>query len=186
MVTHAERKQFTLDEYHRLAEAGILTEDDNVELINGQIVQTAAMGKRHAGCVAYLDELLHTAAPSQAMVRVQLPVAIPKYDEPEPDVVMIRRRDDYYRGGHPIPDDVLLLIEVANTSLAFERDIKFPIYAKALIPEAWLIDLTGEVIERHTDPSPGGYRLVTRAWRGESIESLALPGLALRADEVLG
>jgi Uma2 family endonuclease len=181
-----ERRLFTTDEYDRMAEAGILGEDDRVELIGGEVVRMAAMGARHAGCTTRLTQSLVPRLGRSALVRVQLPVAIPNYDEPEPDVAVVRFREDAYGHAHPTPADVLLLIEVSDSTLEFDRRVKIPLYARAGIPEAWLVELRNEAIERHTEPSPEGYRSVRRFRRGETVTSAALPSLVLAVDEVLG
>lgn len=181
-----ERRLFTTDEYDRMAEAGILGEDDRVELIGGEVVRMAAMGARHAGCLTDLTRLLPSRLGAPTLLRVQLPVAIPDFDEPEPDLAIVRPRGDAYREGHPTPPDVLLLIEVSDSTLEFDRRVKIPLYARAGIPEAWLVELRNEAIERHTEPSPEGYRSVRRFRRGETVTSAALPSLVLAVDEVLG
>jgi Uma2 family endonuclease len=180
------RRRFTVDEYHRLAECGVLGEDDRVELIGGEIVRMAAMGARHAACVTGLTELLVPRLAGVAVVRVQLPVAIPEHDEPEPDIALARPRPDRYAAAHPQPRDILLVIEVADTSLSYDREVKLPVYARAGVPESWLFDLAGRGIERHTEPVPEGYRRVARAGRGERLASTVLPDLRFDADELLG
>ncbi len=185
LAAQAEPRRFTVNEYERMGEAGILREDDRLELIGGEIVRMAAMGARHAACVRRLTRLLVRALGEAASVSIQLPVAIPDYDEPEPDIAVLHPREDEYEHRHPTPADVLLLVEVADTSLAYDRAVKLPLYARAGIPEAWLVDLPGEVVERHTEPSRDGYRQVTRFERGETLESTVLPSLVLAVSDVL-
>ena len=178
------RRRFTVHDYHRMGEAGILHEDDRVELIEGEIVEMAAIGTRHFTCVNGLNRLLVRNVGDEAIVSVQNPVRLDQHTEPQPDLAVIRPRD--YRLSLPGPEDVLLLIEVSDTTLAYDRNVKLPLYARAGIQEVWIVDLAGEVIERHNDPSPDGYRSLQRAGRGESIESSALPDLSLTTDDVLG
>ena len=185
MAVQVERVRFTVDDYHRMAEAGILSEDDRVELIDGEIVRMSPIGNRHAWCVRRLVQLLtRRTGDHEAIVDSQNPIRLGPYSEPQPDVVVLRFREDYYPE-HPTPTDVLLVIEVADTSLAYDRQVKLPLYAQAGIPEVWLVDLTGDAIERHSEPSEGGYRRVERVGRGETLVSLSLPSLTLRVDDVL-
>ncbi len=178
------RKLFTVQEFHRMGEAGILHEDDRVELIGGEIVQMAAIGTRHFTCVNALTRLLVRAVGDEAIVSVQNPVRLDEHNEPQPDLAVIRARS--YRESLPTPEDVLLLIEVSDTTLAYDRNVKLPLYARSGIPEVWIVDLTDETIERHTEPSGNDYRHTEKVRRGETFESAALPGLTLRADIVLG
>lgn len=177
------RRRFTVHDYHRMGEAGILHEDDRVELIEGEIVEMAAIGTRHFACVNGLTRLLVSSVGDAAIVSVQNPVRLSESNEPQPDLAVIRVRD--YRESLPMPEDVLLLIEVSDTTLAYDRNVKLPLYARAGIREVWIVDLTGEIIERHTDPSADGYRSLKQARRGETIESKALPELAFSVDAVL-
>ncbi len=178
------RRRFTADEYHRMAEAGILTEDDRVELIAGEIVEMAAIGVRHADCLTALTDLLRELLGQEVSLRVQNPIHLAEGSEPQPDLALVKRRR--YRQTHPTAADVLLVIEVADTSLAYDRTVKLPLYAEAGIAEAWLIDLVNDTIERHTDPRGGRYRQVAIAGRGESLASTVLPAVAIAVDAVLG
>ena len=183
-VEARNRRRFTVDEYHRMAEAGILHEDDRVELIGGEIVEISPIGGRHAACVREINHLLNRQLGDELRVDVQSPVRLSEDEEPQPDLAVIRTRD--YAGALPIPEDVLLLIEVADTSLAYDRNVKLPLYARFGMPEVWLVDLNGGIIERHTEPSEEDYSLVRRAGRGGSLESAVLPALVIPVDAVLG
>jgi Uma2 family endonuclease len=178
------RRLFTVHDYHRMGEAGILHEDDRVELIEGEIVETAAIGTRHFTCVNQLTRLLVRGVGDAAIVSVQNPVRLNEYSEPQPDLTVLRVRD--YRESLPMPEDVLLLIEISDTTLSYDRGVKLPLYARAGIREVWIVDLQGEIIERHTDPSGSGYRRVERARRGEALAPLTFSELTLRVDAVLG
>ena len=177
------RRRFTVDEYHRMAEAGILHEDDRVELIGGEIVEMNPIGGRHAACVREINHLLSRQLGDELRVDVQSPVKLNEQEEPQPDLAVIRTRD--YKGSLPTSADVVLLIEVADTSLAYDREVKLPLFASAEIAEVWLVDLNAGIIERHTEPSERGYRLVRRAGRGEILESATLPALTLPVDAAL-
>ena len=178
------RRRFTVHDYHRMGEAGILHEDDRVELIEGEIVEMAAIGTRHFSCVNGLNRMLVRSVGDEAIVSVQNPVRLNEHTEPQPDLTVIRERD--YRESLPIPEDVLLLIEVSDTTLRYDRGVKLPLYARAGIREVWIVDLSGETIERHTDPSGHSYRRTERAQRGDRIACSTLPDLTLTVDDVLG
>ena len=186
MGTAQQRRLFTADEYYRLADVGILGEDDRVELLDGDIVQMTAIGSRHAACVDRLNVLLQPSVAGRAILRVQNPVRLDFRSEPEPDFAVLRLKADYYASAHPTPADVLLVIEVADSSLAFDRDVKIPLYARSGIPEVWLIDLEEHRVEIYTEPAPDGYVHSRLAVRGERLGCAALPSLDLSVDEVVG
>ena len=176
--------RFTVDEYHRIAESGVFGEDDRVELIEGEIIRMSPIGSRHVSRVTEATWLLGRRLGDDVRVSVQSPIRLNEYGEPQPDLAVISARN--YNDQLPGPEDVLLVIEVADTSVAYDRGVKFPLYARAGIPEVWIVDLVGEVIERYSGASEDGYRRVEQARRGEKIESEALPELTLRVDPVLG
>ncbi len=178
------RRRFTVHDYHRMAEAGILHEDDRVELIEGELVEMAAIGSRHFTCVNTLNRLLVRSLGDEYIVSVQNPVRLDEDNEPEPDLAVIRARD--YRDSLPGPEDVLFLIEVSDTTLSYDRNVKLPLYARSGIPEVWIVDLAGEIIELYTTPSGNDYRHLEKVRREETFESTALPGLSFRAEAVLG
>jgi len=179
-------RRFTVDEYHRMGEAGVLHEDDRVELLDGQIVQMSPIGIRHAACVNRLTALFVGRAGNQATVSIQNPLILGEYEEPQPDVVVLRYRADGYQIAHPRPPDTLLVVEVADTSVASDRLNKIPLYARAGVPEVWLINLPGDEIEIYQQPTAGRYARVRTARRGEELTPLELPALVVRADEILG
>jgi Uma2 family endonuclease len=178
------RRRFTVHDYHRMGEAGILHEDDRVELIEGEIVEMAAIGTRHFSCVNGLTRLLVRGVGDEAIVSVQNPVRLDEHNEPQPDLTVLRVRD--YRESLPVPEDVLLLIEVSDTTLRYDRGVKLPLYARAGIREVCILDLPGEVTECHTGPSGSSYRNTERARRGQALAPLALPELTFRVDDLLG
>ncbi len=185
MASEPTTRRFTVEEYYRMAEAGILGEDDRVELLDGEIVQMSPIGSRHAGTVDRLGEALRQGAGTQAVVRVQNPIRLSETSEPQPDLCLLRPRADYYTGRHPGPDDVLLVIEVADASLRYDRDVKIPAYARAGVPEVWLFDLTGRRIYAYREPSGDGYRSVTELKAGDELSLATLRAVRVRASEVL-
>lgn len=178
--------RFTVDEYHCMGEAGVFHEDDRVELINGQVVEMTPIGPRHARCVDDLNRLFTRLAGDTAIVRVQNPVVLGKHHEPQPDLALLRRRPDRYGQAHPRPADVLVVVEVAETSLAYDRDIKIPLYARAGIPEVWLVDLQSDTIHVYRAPRRDGYAEPRSVARGETLTALHLPEVAVRVADVLG
>jgi Uma2 family endonuclease len=169
-----------------MAAAGVLSEDDRVELIEGEIVEMNPIGSRHAACVGRLTEFLGRVAGGEAIVWVQNPVQISDFSEPLPDVALLKRRDDFYAQANPQPADVLLIIEVADSSVEYDRDIKIPLYAAAGILEVWLVNLPKEAIEIYTQPIGDAYREIRIVKRGESLATKSIPSLMVNADVVLG
>jgi Uma2 family endonuclease len=135
------RHRFTVDDYYRLAEAGALPPDARVELIEGEIIDMAPMGSRHASSVSMLDYLLKHAAGDRALVRVRLPVRLDETSEPHPDVALVKPRTNHYRASHPTPADTLLVIEVSDSTLRDDLDVKAPLYAAHGVPEVWVLDV---------------------------------------------
>lgn len=179
------KKLFTVSEYHSMAEAGILSEEDRVELIEGEIYRMAPIGSRHAGCVTSLIRLFAGLIGERMLLYVQNPVDLGDSSESEPDVTLLRFRNDHYASSHPTQDDVLLLVEVADTSIRFDRNVKLPAYARNGIPEFWLVDLTKNVVEVYRQPSAAGFRDVLQLRRGDRISSLAFPDLELNVSDIL-
>ncbi len=177
------RRRFTVEDYHRMGEAGILTEDDRVELIGGAIVEMSPIRDPHVRAINHLTEFLVVRlAGGDVTVSIQNPIRLSGDTEPQPDLAVLRGR------GRGVADaaDVLLVIEVADTSRRYDRNVKLPLYAAAGIPEAWLVDLVARTIERHTEPHNGRYRQTTIARRGESLASTVLPAIILPVDAVVG
>ena len=180
------KRRFSVKEYYLMAEAGILSPRDRVELIDGEIVQMAAISSRHAGCVTYLSNTLLPMLGRRVIVRVRGPVRLSEYSEPEPDVTLLRPRADAYRESHPGPDDVMLIVEVSHSTVEYDRDVKTPLYAEAGIPELWLVNLDEDCIDGLSDPVGAGYRARRRYVRGERIAPALLPDAALDVSEILG
>lgn len=186
MAVQLLRRSFTVADYHRMAEAGILREDDRVELIEGEIVEMTPIGSRHAGCVNRLTQILSGRIEGRAVVSVQNPIRLGERSEPQPDVALLRPRPDFYAQGHPGPEDVFLLVEVAEGSAEVDRSVKIPLYARAGIPEVWLVDLPTERLEVFRRPGPQGYQDTVRLQRGDRVSASGLPGLEPAVDDILG
>ncbi|HEV2912363.1 MAG TPA: Uma2 family endonuclease [Pyrinomonadaceae bacterium] len=186
MSVQIVRRHFNITEYYRMAAAGVLSEDDRVELIEGEIIEMNPIGSRHAACVGRLTEFLGLLTGREVIVWVQNPVQINDFSEPLPDVALLKRRDDFYAQANPQPADVLLIIEVADSSVEYDRDIKIPLYAGAGITEVWLVNLPKETIEIYTQPIGDVYREIRIVKRGESLAAKSIPSLIIGADIVLG
>jgi Uma2 family endonuclease len=185
MEVEIERHRFGLAEYHAMIEYGILTERDRVELIAGEILEKMTIGDRHIGCVNALTHFFSKLLGDRAVVAVQQPVAIPPNSEPEPDISLLRPRKDFYGKGRPYPKDVLLLVEVADSSLRFDRLVKLPIYAKAGIVEVWIVDVVGKTVQTYSDPTESGYSLVRIARGDDALSPSAFPDVTFTASEIL-
>jgi len=183
-VAVPSRRLFTVDDYYAMARAGILREDDRVELIEGEIVVMSPSGSRHAGCVNRLVHLLVEAARDGAVVAAQNPLRLDDLTEPEPDVAVLAWRADHYSGRHPEARDVYLLVEVSESSLAFDREVKLPLYARHGIPEVWIVDVLAERVEVHRSSGPTGY---AESWTCAGDDRLTVPGLevVVTAEEVI-
>jgi Uma2 family endonuclease len=179
------RHLFTVEEFHRLADAGVFVEDDRVELIEGEIIHMTPIGSRHAACVARLTALL-SSSHGDAILWVQNPLHLGERSELQPDVALLRPRADYYAQAHPEPEDVFLVIEVADASAVNDREVKLPLYVRAGIAEVWLVDLSAERVEVYRKPAPHGYQERRTVERGHQLAPQTLPALELSVDAVLG
>jgi Uma2 family endonuclease len=178
------RRLFTVDEYHRMAEAGVFRPDERVELIDGEIVEMSPIGRRHANCVNNLNRLLVTRLGERAIVSPQNPVQISVRSEPQPDLAVLRRREVSYKDEDTTADDVLLLIEVADTSITYDRTVKLRLYATVGIPEYWVVDAAAEEIEVYRSPESGRYRETARLSMDRSVSLLALPDVTLAVPDI--
>lgn len=180
------RHRFSVTEFLRLAETGILTEDDSVELIWGEIVEMSPIDVAHASTVNRLVQLLAKELEEQVILSVQNPLQLSDESLPQPDIAMLRPREDFYGEHHPGPEAVLLLIEVADTSLRYDREAKSVLYAAAGIADYWIVNLAAKHIEVYREPRPDGYRTTTRYMPGESLSPFAFPDVTLNVSEILG
>jgi Uma2 family endonuclease len=187
MAVTLKRRRFTLDEYHRMGETGILGADDRVELIEGEIIEMTPIGSRHAGIVARIHHLFSTRLGARAVVWSQNPLLLVRFQsEPEPDVMLLAPRTDFYAARLPEPPDVRLLIEVADSSLPYDRRTKLPLYARAGVAEAWLVDLDAGRLEIHLGAGGARYSNVRTPRADEIFSPVAFPDLTLTLRDLLG
>jgi Uma2 family endonuclease len=179
-----QRRRLSLEEFHRMGSAGVLGEDDRVELIDGDMIEMAPIGAQHLAMVNRLSRMLTLAAGKEAIVSTQNPVALPPRNEPQPDIALLKPRPDDYAAGVPTAADVLLIIEVADTTLAYDRDVKIPIYARHAIAEVWLFDIQGGSLLVHRDPGPSGYQRVLTPTQKEVVSPLLVPAVSIDLAEV--
>ncbi|MCV3216324.1 Uma2 family endonuclease [Plectonema radiosum NIES-515] len=184
-MTIVTPKRFTITEYHRLISLGFLTEDDRVELIRGELMQMAAKGTRHSVCNTKLYQELYELIKGLAVVRGQEPIILSSDSEPEPDVVIARGQDDDYLSNHPLPEDILLVIEVSDSTLKYDRNTKLELYAEAQISDYWIINLLANQLERYSQPYQDtqgnfGYRIKQIYLSNESVILPGFPNLSLK------
>lgn len=181
-----QRHRLTTSDVAQMLAAGILKEDDRIELIEGELIEMAPIGSLHAGTVNLLVARLHTIDPAQALLHIQQPLALSASSLPQPDLALLRPRADFYRGSHPEPGDVLLVIEVADSSAAYDRDYKIPLYARHGIREVWLVDLPAKRLVVHRQPRQefGEYQQITVLHDGVASAE-TLPAASIDVIELL-
>ena len=184
-LTTAEPYRFTVAQYLAMGKVGILRKEDRVELIDGVIVDMAAIGNRHLAAVDRFNRAMGKVVGDRAIVRVQGSIDLNEHTRPEPDLVLLRERADFYESEAAGPGDVLLLIEVSDTSLDYDRNEKLALYANAGIPEVWITALPERIIEAHTEPVGGRYTQVRIFSPGDTISPGCFPDLALPVSEIL-
>lgn len=147
-----QKRRFTVGEYYKMAEADVFSPEDHVELLDGHIYLMPPIGSQHAACVRRLDRLFQDRVGSHALVSVQNPIRLSQTSEPEPDLALLTPREDEYAARHPRPDDVFMVVEVADTSLTFDQQTKLPLYARAGIPEVWIVALDDDRMHVYREP----------------------------------
>lgn len=177
---------FSVAEFERMGEAGVFTKDARLELIEGEIIEMSPIGSRHAACVNFLNRFFNRSVGDIALISMQNPIRLDDFSEPQPDLALLRLRDDFYRDALPTPADVLLIIEVADTTLAYDRQVKMPLYAKAGIEEAWIVNLPEDRIEIYTGLADGAYQTNINLRRGEEARAQTIASLAVSVADVLG
>lgn len=176
----------TVEVYHLMAERGAFHPDDRVELVGGRIFDMSPVGSNHARCVKFLNAFLSGHLAGRFIISVQDPIILDDESEPEPDIAVLQHVDDFYKNELPHSKDVFLIIEVADTSVEFDRSVKFQRYAQAGISEAWLIDLINDRVEVHYDPQDSAYSSSKTYQRGEDVVSETQLEIKLSVDDVLG
>jgi Uma2 family endonuclease len=184
--TCVETWRFSVADYYRMAEAGILRPDERLELIDGVIIAMSPIGNRHAACVDRFNDLLKERIGRRAIVRIQSPIHLGDRSEPQPDLALLRPRSDYYASAHPGPSDVHLVIEVMDTTAQYDRSAKLPLYARAGITEVWLVDLEGQAVEVYRRPAADQYTERSVHPRGQGLSPEAFPDVVLAVDAILG
>lgn len=183
MAVTVQRRLISVEEYRLMLQVGIMKEDDRVELINGEIINKIPIGSKHAGHVNWLHNLLSRNLESRAILAIQNPVHLGEHSEPESDISVLKFRADFYEAAHPQAEDILLLIEVADTSFDYDREIKLPIYSAAGVPEVWLINLNARQVEVYREPKARGYALRRTLGAGDQVNFPKLDW-AIEVDQV--
>lgn len=186
MIGTVKRYRFTVDQYHRMGKAGIFHPDSRVELINGEIFEMSPISPWHGGIVNWLNDQFVAALRGRAIVAVQNPAVVDRRSEPQPDLMLVKAREDFYRRAHPTPEDAFLVVEVAHTSLAHDRRRKLPLYARTGVLEVWIVNRRADAVDVFRDPTPDGYREHVVRGRGDHVAPAAFPDLRLSVDEILG
>ncbi|MFB2917548.1 MULTISPECIES: Uma2 family endonuclease [Aerosakkonema] len=186
MIVQLLRRKFTVEQYHQMVDVGILNQSDRVELIRGEIVEMNPIGTRHAACVNRLVRLLTQRLGDVVILSPQNPVELDDTSEPQPDVALLQPRPDFYESGHPQAQDVILLVEVADTTAESDRTVKIPLYAENGIVETWLVNINEQCVEVYREPSATGYQNVQVFQRGQSLSIQAFSDINITVDEVLG
>lgn len=182
----SDRRRFTVEQYERMVETGVIQPEERVELLDGEVVEMAPIGPPHSSRVDRCNVYLGRALGSDVIIRVQSPVRLSDLSMPEPDLTVLGWRDDFYGTRHPTVADVLLLIEVGDSSVRFDREVKLPLYAAASVNEVWLMDVQARTISIFLEPGLGGYRTMSTAVPGDLLRPTALPGVVVAASDLLG
>lgn len=186
MSVQFQKHCFNVDEYHRMVEVGLLSMDARVELIEGEIIEMSPIGSAHGGTVNRSNAFLNRKLGKAVILAVQNPIRLDDFSEPQPDLALLKPRKDFYSNAHPTPEDVLVVIEIAESSANYDRNVKLPLYARAGIPEVWLMVLQKAVIEVYSQPKNGKYQKIRRLKRGKTLISQILPEFSCRVEDLLG
>jgi len=177
--------KFTTEQYELMYERGVFPPDDRYELINGEIRKISPIDIKHAVCVTRLTKTFERKLGDHVIVWVQNPISINEHSQPQPDIALLKWRDDFYANGLPTPADILLIIEVADSTIAYDREIKTPLYAASAIPEMWLCDVNQRIIMGHTQPSDSGYKRSQRYESGDTLSLTAFPEVIFNWEDLL-
>lgn len=180
-LTH---RKFNVNEYHKMAETGILTPEDRVELIKGEIIAMSPIGRKHAASVNRLTNLFPSLLGDKVIVSVQNSIRLDNYSEPQPDIVLLKPRSDFYESKIPEPEDIYLLIEVADSTIKYDQDVKLPLYAESNISEVWIVNLNNTTLEVYRQPQNKTY--LEQQKNIQSISPLAFPEIMLTINDIFG
>ena len=186
MTAVLTRHKLSVSDFHQMAEARILAEDDHLELIEGDLIDMMPIGQKHAAMVNRLTYYFSAIFGDRATLTIQNPLVLGDRTEVYPDVLLLERRADFYAFGHPVPADVYLVVEVADSSLNYDRSVKFPLYAEAKIPEVWLVNLADDRLEIYHQPMEKSYQHVLILQRGDALRLLAFPEVELDVIDLIG
>ena len=185
-VSRVVPKRFRVADFRRMTEAGIMPEDNSWEIIDGYLIEKMGTGSKHASTVKRLNKKLTILFNDEFVVSVQDPIHLDDFNEPLPDIAVLKAGADFYAEKHPIPEDVLLLIKVSDSTVEYDRKYKKTLYAEAGIVEFWIVNLTDETVECYSQPKNGNYRLARILEKGERVESSAVENLKMSVEEILG
>lgn len=186
MKAVATRKVFSVNDYHKMIKAGVFAENSNFELIEGEILEKFSRSNLHEACRTRLAYYFSNELDNNIIVSQICPVILSDFSEPEPDVALLKFKKDFYASGKPKPEDVLLLIEVADSTVSSDRQIKIPLYARAEVPEVWLVNLPRKIIEIYTEPKNGKYKIVRKAGKSETIMPKMVADLSIKVADIVG
>jgi Uma2 family endonuclease len=185
MQTEPGKRRFTVDEFYKMGAIGILDDGNRTELVDGEVVEMSPMGPRHAAAVNRVSSRLGHLLDGKALVRVRMPVRLNAYNEPQPDIAFVKARRDFYDLRHPGPADVLAVLEISDTTLDYDRDVKLGVYAAVRIPECWVLDIAGSALLVFRGPSRGDYKTFLRFGPGECVAMLAFPDIEIAVSDLL-
>lgn len=185
-LPHSDRKRFTVSDFQTMIEAGILEEGSPYELLDGEIIKMAAVGRKHAAKVDRISTFLNRKIIDAIIVRVQNPIELGAFSQPEPDLAVLHWKDDFYESGHPKASEIYLLIEVSDTTLEKDRTVKLPLYAAAGVVEVWIVNLQDNHIEVYRNPVAATYSLVQTFIAGQTVTIETLPNVSIAVNEILG
>ncbi len=186
MAIQPNKHLINVSEYYQLDRDYLFSKKKRVELIEGEIVEMTPMGSRHAAVVTrVMDRFLPLQASQKALTRIQLPICLSVYSEPEPDITLVNYQSDFYREGHPQPKNIYLIVEVSDTSIFQDRHVKLPLYAQYAISEVWLIDLNENVIETYREPFFQRYQIKKEYRTDQTLSPQAFPDLTIDVNDLL-
>lgn len=185
MATEISRRLFTVHDYHRMVDAGILSEDDRVELIHGEVLRMSPIGPRHSAAVLRANQALQRLVADRAIVGVQGSVRLDEYDEPQPDIYLLRSKEDFYASGHAGPADIFLIVEIADSSLAYDKGLKMRLYAETGVPEYWVADIQNDGVLAYSEARQNTYSVIRQFRRGDRIIPTLLPECPIPIDVLL-